>query len=191
MPGAQEQNRCEWTLERIEPYVDDELSGAERIELERHLETCPACREDLASARAVVHELRALPELRCPDRMKVSEPAGSGEESMRAPFRGALQWVMHGLRPAMAVMLVVVVAAGAYVLVQWDTGRRARLASTSSYSARDLELAKIDAMTAFAYVNKYSRKTRKIVRDEVLNEGIVYPLERVITQSKRRAPRER
>jgi len=40
-------------------------------------------------------------------------------------------------------------------------------------------------------VNKYSRKTRKIVRDEVLNEGIVYPLERVITQSKRRAPRER
>lgn len=191
MPGARDRKRCDWTLERIETYVDDELSGAERIELERHLETCPACREDLALARVVVHELRALPEIRCPDRMKVPEPAGSGRESMRAPIRGPLQWVMHGLRPAMAVMLVVVVAVAAYVLVRWDTGRRTQLTLTSSYSTRDLELAKIDAMTAFAYVNKYSRKTRKIVRDEVLNEGIVYPLERVITQPKRRAPRER
>lgn len=48
--------------EQLSALLDGELSHADRTALERHVETCAACRVTLAALRATVAEVRALPE---------------------------------------------------------------------------------------------------------------------------------
>jgi anti-sigma factor RsiW len=48
----------EW-VDRLSEYVDDELTGAERLAIERHLETCASCRTIVAELRDVVAVARA------------------------------------------------------------------------------------------------------------------------------------
>ena len=52
---------CEGMEERLNDYVDEALPAAERQEVERHLESCAGCREELHSLRAVVEATAALP----------------------------------------------------------------------------------------------------------------------------------
>ena len=49
----------QWTP-RLSEYLDDELSAAERLQIEAHLGGCPACRETLAELRAVVARAESL-----------------------------------------------------------------------------------------------------------------------------------
>jgi anti-sigma factor RsiW len=46
--------------ERLSEYVDGELADAERVELERHLETCSSCRTTLAELKTVVAAVRVF-----------------------------------------------------------------------------------------------------------------------------------
>ncbi|MGJ5816669.1 anti-sigma factor family protein [Paludibaculum fermentans] len=49
---------CEFTRERIHPYLDHELPAAEVLEFESHLMDCSACRASFESVRAVVDVVR-------------------------------------------------------------------------------------------------------------------------------------
>ena len=49
----------QWT-ERLSDYLDGDLAAAERAALERHLETCAACRTTLGELRRVVARAQAL-----------------------------------------------------------------------------------------------------------------------------------
>jgi hypothetical protein len=49
----------QWT-NRLSDYLDDELDGAERLELESHLATCESCAATLDELRRVVGRARAL-----------------------------------------------------------------------------------------------------------------------------------
>ena len=51
---------CDDVKERLSEYVDDLLDGEAGAELEEHLSTCTACQQELASLRALVHELGSL-----------------------------------------------------------------------------------------------------------------------------------
>ena len=49
-----------WT-DRLSEYIDDELTPAERVQLEAHLSTCRECAETLEELRAVVTRAANLP----------------------------------------------------------------------------------------------------------------------------------
>ena len=49
----------QWT-DRLSEYLDGELNGAEQAALDRHLETCAACRATLAELRRVVARAQAI-----------------------------------------------------------------------------------------------------------------------------------
>jgi anti-sigma factor RsiW len=49
----------QWTP-RLSEYLDDALSGAERVQIEAHLVGCPECRETLAALRAVAARAASL-----------------------------------------------------------------------------------------------------------------------------------
>lgn len=48
------------SLERLSSYIDSELSATEASALERHLEECASCQDDLRSLRRVIDGLRSL-----------------------------------------------------------------------------------------------------------------------------------
>jgi len=70
---------CLETVRRLDAYVDRELSEAERVEVEKHLETCDGCLKRFQFEAAVLDELRA--KLR-----RVSVPASLAER-LRAALR--------------------------------------------------------------------------------------------------------
>ena len=48
---------------RLSEYLDDTLSPGERLDVERHLLDCAACRADLDGLRRVVDEAQGLPDV--------------------------------------------------------------------------------------------------------------------------------
>ncbi|MHB8234100.1 MAG: anti-sigma factor family protein [Solirubrobacteraceae bacterium] len=49
-----------WTPVHVSPYLDDELSAAQRARLERHIEQCPECRELLRELQRLIVSLGTL-----------------------------------------------------------------------------------------------------------------------------------
>jgi hypothetical protein len=52
---------CEAVQAELGAYLDGELAAAEQTAVQRHLETCAACREELALLRLVAHSLSLAP----------------------------------------------------------------------------------------------------------------------------------
>lgn len=182
-------DRCCWTRERIEAYVDGELGGAELAEFERHVDDCESCRSELSLARAVVEELRSLPELKCPDgvvekaaeRIGVDSASGvrSWTERFRETFGPRFSWVP---KPAMAAMLLVIVAATVFVLTQRDHSRFDKTATNVAPTEKELELAEVEVKLAFAYIGRYSQRTSEIIKHDVIADRVVKPLEKAVVE---------
>ncbi|HXJ42381.1 MAG TPA: hypothetical protein VNH18_24080 [Bryobacteraceae bacterium] len=72
-------NTCERS-EALRDYAFDELNGADRAALERHLPTCATCEAELHSLRLTTATLRSIPDREIPQRIafvsdKVFEPS--------------------------------------------------------------------------------------------------------------------
>jgi anti-sigma factor RsiW len=60
-------------LERLSAYLDNQVSGAERAQLEAHLHQCALCQGDLESLRQTVTWLHMLPRVPVPRAFTLSE----------------------------------------------------------------------------------------------------------------------
>jgi len=188
MPDSSD--KCVWIEERIERYVDGELEGRDLESFERHVESCASCRDELSLARAVTTELRSLPTLECPDRVVeeaaarvAPEPAGGLFDRLRGRFGG---WSVLVPRPAMAAMLLIIVAASVFVVSQHPFNG----ASDEALTEQEMELAKLDVQLAFAYLGKYSRRTGKIFKEDVIQDRVVKPLGKTIAEPMYPFPRD-
>lgn len=52
--------KCRQAKKLLSPYIDDELSDAERAALEEHLESCEACRSELEALKKISESLRGI-----------------------------------------------------------------------------------------------------------------------------------
>ena len=77
-------------LEQLAPYVDGSLTGPERLEVERHLASCPQCRSEVAAATEARAALRSMPEVEVP-----TDLGGPALEAMgtREERQGPPRWV--------------------------------------------------------------------------------------------------
>ncbi|HVR69993.1 MAG TPA: zf-HC2 domain-containing protein [Vicinamibacteria bacterium] len=110
---------CEAVRERLDDYLDGELGEAEFQDIELHLASCAACREEERGRRAVVALAAALPRRREPPRDLW--PAIAGEIASPRRF-AALSFV--DARPA-ARWTAGLAAAAAVVLAVWVASREA------------------------------------------------------------------
>ena len=182
-------DKCSWFQDRIDLYIDQELDRADNDAFERHVETCAACKEELSLAADVVNELRSLPTQRCPERIVDEAMQRASGETPQHPIRRVLGWLggrsVLTMRPAMAAMILVVLAASVFVLTRHEQSPfngNAGQQSVAEHSDKELELAKLDAMLAFAYLGRYGRRTVEIVREDVITNRVVRPLGKTIVE---------
>jgi anti-sigma factor RsiW len=187
------EDKCFRVLNRIDPYLDGELDAREVAAFEEHVAGCAACRDELALARAVLGELRDLPGLECPRRVVESAAerceagrTGSGRSTARRRLtRRIADWFrgpgVPAFRPAMAVMVLVIAAVSVFVVSRHGQSPFHQ-AREEALTEQEIELAKLDAMLAFAYLGKYSRRTAEIVKEEVIKQRVIEPLGDTIAQ---------
>lgn len=110
---------CQRTRDRLDDLFDEQLTAAERREVEEHLAGCAACHEELSSLQALVAEARQLPRELAPERDLWPETAARLSPKRR-PLADRLSDLLGGwselLRPqslAAAAAALVLVAVGA------------------------------------------------------------------------------
>lgn len=93
--------QCEQGTGLLSPYLDAALPPAENVKVEAHLATCPACRAQLATLRALKHAISHLP--------SSEEPTGAVRarvDALRLGQRARRPWRAVGLSMAAAGVLV-------------------------------------------------------------------------------------
>ena len=111
--------------ELLGPYLLGELSVEEERELERHLEECSGCRDELARTRQTHDLLRGLAAAGPPPELKDHVLAQAGGE-IPASSRGAWRlWV-----PAAALLVVAVLGAGLLWTITQDSSEGIPLTAT-------------------------------------------------------------
>lgn len=178
MPSSYE-NNCGWTLEHIEPYLDEELKPEELERFEQHVARCDSCARELDFATRVVGELRSLPSFSAPEGVL----EGIGERTAPSPTLAERlnawlgEWWGMARRPAMATMIVLVAVVGVFVITQREVPT-----TGDEVSQQEIEQAAEQAMIAFAYIGKYGRQANYIIRDEI-EENLVERVEEAMEQS--------
>jgi anti-sigma factor RsiW len=180
---------CVDALERIEAYLDGELEATEATALEHHSNACPACAEELAWARRVRQELRALPPLECPPGVMDSVMAAAagptatgttGAEAAKSVLsfpqrpRSAQRFAPWALRFAAAAAVVLAVLAGALLLRP--------TAPRPQYTAAELAQAEKEARLAFAYLSTIQRRAGHKIQQDVLVKHVVGPPQQALSR---------
>jgi anti-sigma factor RsiW len=149
---------CEERREAQSALVDGELGGAERAELETHLETCDACRAALADHERLDALLRALPQVTPAPDFEARFWARVARERAAAETGGLSGRLRAWLRPAVLAGLSGVAAASvaAFVLLhQTPTSTSAALDPDARLvvNERDFELIQDDDMDVVSDVD--------------------------------------
>ncbi len=155
--------------ERIEAYVDGELSRRERLEFEAACAADPALWEEVRAARIVRNGLRSLETPHCPP--EVTDAILDQVRRDARSRRGSPAWSWVGSwRPALAGFAVIV-AAAVFVFL--------RPAPVSEVPT-DPEVAEAldEVKWTLAYINSIGNRTGETIRDDVLRDHVVRPIER-------------
>jgi hypothetical protein len=108
-------------------YVDGAATPAERAEVDRHVEACSTCREEIALARDAVQALAALPVLESPGLDSAALRSAAARAGDRAGVDGApvisIRERRRDRRPAVTAALGLVAAAAIAGVVVFAIGR--------------------------------------------------------------------
>lgn len=164
---------CEWVRDRIDAFIDgndSDLTAGERNDVKRHTTDCAACAEDLALAQRMGAELRAMaiPSAPAPvvDRALADVTDTRGRVVRLHPRARWRRWIPATVAAALLVAAVSVE----------QNRRRAAEAAAVEHAARETAVA-------FAYLNKYARRAGDIVEDEVIEQRLMAPVEKVMEKS--------
>lgn len=163
----------DWLDERVEAYVDGELSGADLERFEAALTESADLRASVATARRIREVMASMPVPKCPE-PAVSEVLRLAADSRRSlPMRDRY---IEALRPrrrlvrAFAVAAVVATVAISGSLFLRDVGPQ-----------DEVKQGLADVKLALAYVGEAGRQAGDIVRIEVMDEGVVTPIRRAVS----------
>ncbi len=137
--------------DNIPAYALGILEETERAEVTLHLESCPACREELRSYMAVVDQLpMAVPQRTPPRRLRAAILQAAVSQAEAPPRRrsGLLAWFARPINPLVGLIgLVLIVLLAGFNLYQWQQAQHTT--DTSKFSEFSLV-----AMTPPASNNK-------------------------------------
>ena len=165
----------DWMDARVEAYLDDELPADERAAFEQTLAYAADWEAEVFLARQIHEGLRTLPEPVCPPHVTEAVLAYTRREaraSWLAQFHAWMQQQFTALwQPALAMTVVLVLVVSASLI-----GRPSPPPPTDPAVAQALAEVKL----AFRYVSQAGRQTGKVVRDDVIAERVVGPVQNAL-----------
>lgn len=140
---------CAEALDRLDDFLDGELPEEVHREVESHLSTCAACREEARRLRSILAEARALPREMAPPRdlwPEIAREIGAGKVVSPAFGRktGLRSWM-----PALAAAAVAV-AALSVVLMRGGGGTDGGPGGGTTVPAAGASVALLDAERGYA-----------------------------------------
>ncbi|MEW5702355.1 MAG: zf-HC2 domain-containing protein [Candidatus Zixiibacteriota bacterium] len=167
---SDQQTRCAWVRDRLDPYVDCELPSAEAGAIAAHLSDCAECTAELALAQRTLDALHDLPVLSCPDAVVVEVGRRIGPE----PSFWRRLWAGRLLRPALIGAVAVALVAATAIIGRYQSAAPPRL------SAEEMAVARAEVKWALAIVSDVARRTEKTVRRELPDPRLLAPVRRTI-----------
>ena len=177
--------------ERLEAYLDGELASEEARLLEAFAAVDTEAGRELHLAQAVQERIRALPQPICPPDVTskvLAEARADARRSFVARLRSAASasWATI-LRPSLTMGAFVALIVGGTLIARSPnalspnvepptTGGSTAAAATPQEVAQGLD----DAKWALAYLSNVGRRTATTIRDDVLDEHVVQPVNRAI-----------
>jgi anti-sigma factor RsiW len=167
---------CVWVSERLDAYLERDLAPSEHDAIAAHLETCGDCAAELELAKRLVHTLRDLPLLTCPEtvRVAVDERIGPPPSWWRR-LTGLRVW-----RPALAGGVAAVLVAITALVGHHQT--------STTPTAEELARAGAEAKWALTYVAQVGHRAGLTVRARLSDPQLAVPLHQAIEKAQERRP---
>lgn len=106
----------EYVLERLSPYIDEQLQVKERARVEAHLSACPSCRKELQTLQWTRSLLRQAPSVPLPRSFVIREAdLAPRRTARRAPAYRKTAFALQWATALVAILLVVVVAGDVFL----------------------------------------------------------------------------
>lgn len=171
--------------ELLETYLDGELSVEDAQKLEAFVEIDGDAKRELLFARLVGQRLRELPQPACPPevtRAIMTEARADARKSFVRRLRAAASSSWHTIvRPSLAVgVFVGIVVVGALAGRPTSDESSPTLAADEA-TQEEIEQGLNEAKWALAYVSNVGRRTATTIRDDVLDEHVVQPVNRALS----------
>ena len=154
---------CSWTQERIEAYIDGELTSVEQGRLEAHAATCAACAAELEDARRLISALRTLPSLTCPDAVSQALQDRIYRTRQNRWRTAAKRWYAP-----LAAAAVLVLIAGYHLFDPEPV--------PPAFSPKEVAQARRQVEWTLAYLGDLNSRIGTTVRDDVIQQRLVQPL---------------
>jgi len=161
--------------EKLDAYLDGELSRRQRRLVTRHLKECQSCRQQLQEQRDLSLQLRTLSLQSCPEHviervMQRIQPSDQTEKWWLEIFqRPAFNWrLATGFAVATATVIF---------LVLWPFERE-QSSLQHEYSPEEIAQAKLDVEIALGYIAEALERTEKTITEQVLPKQVVKPLKK-------------
>ena len=165
---------ADWMDDRVEAYLDGALPPDEHIAFERQLRADAAWQAELRLARQVRRSLRGLPQPSCPPQVTQAVLAEAQHRRRAAQAARWDTWLerfrQQFWQPALAMGVLVLLVMTATLL-----GR-----PPAPQHDPEVAQALADVQWTLAYLSEVGRQTGEAVREEVLEEHVVTPVQRAI-----------
>lgn len=161
-------SNCDWFLERLEDYVDGELSPASQPAFEEHRRRCVACRDELALAQRIQKGLRAMPAAPCPQTVETAVATVSAARSGRL---GAAAWprVLFGIAAA------AVIALGGWFFMAPEPEERDP-ATVANARAAEVAEAEERMKWTLAFLGAVHKRSMERFEESVIRDGVAAPM---------------
>ena len=163
-----------WADDRIELFVDGELTGADRDRFLSLMAADPWLRAQVASARRIHSELASIPMAVCPDIVTRNVVAHARADWWTAlPKRlveGFQRMADAGLRPALAMALLLIVVLSSTLI--------SRPSEPPAVASTEVTQALADVKMALGVLADAGRTTGNAVSQDVIGPLVVRPVAR-------------
>lgn len=165
-------NICFQIREKIDAFLDGDISVSEQKEIKAHLKSCNACREEYMHAGLVQEALTSLPEKKCPDSVIDAILLQISEDLNRAhaekPSVSKCSGILYHWRFAAAAIVLIGIIG---ILIM---NRPHEI--TEKYSYEELALAEEQVKATFSFIHHVSIQSAETVSNEIIKDKALSPI---------------